>query len=129
MSIVIRPAVEADQTAIVELVRLGELPPYSLKWQHFLVAEIEGKIVGVGQIRKHGTCNELGSLAVHPDYRGQGIAGKLVAALEDRAGLPLYLFCRDHLEGFYGRFGYRRLRFSQVPGPLRLLAVFAFTLP
>src|SRR4051812_27473766 len=67
--IVVRPAVAADQSEIVELVRLGNLPPYSLKWSHFMVAEKVGKIVGVGQIRKHGPCNELGSLSVHPDYR------------------------------------------------------------
>jgi len=125
----IRPATAADQDTIRHIVRLGKLPPYSLKWQHFLVAEEDGRVIGVGQIRQHGGHNELGSLAVLPERRGQAVGAQLMAALETRAGLPLYLFCREPLETYYQRFGYRLVRLPEAPGQLKMMALLAFTLP
>jgi N-acetylglutamate synthase-like GNAT family acetyltransferase len=125
----IRPAKAAEQDTIRHIVRLVGLPPYSLKWQHFLVAEQDGQVIGVGQIRQHGGYNELGSLAVLPEQRGQGVAAQLITGLEAKAGMPLYLFCRDNLESYYERFGYRRIRFPEAPGPLKSIALLAFTVP
>jgi N-acetylglutamate synthase-like GNAT family acetyltransferase len=125
----IRSATAADQDIIRHIVRIGELPPYSLRWQQFLVAEQDGRVIGVGQIRRHGRYNELGSLAVLPEYRGQGVGAQLIAALEAQAGLPLYLFCQEPVETYYRRFGYRRIRFLEAPGPLKALALIGFTLP
>lgn len=129
MMIQIRPAIAADQDTIRHIVRVAELPPYSLRWQQFLVAEQSGQVIGVGQIRRHGKVNELGSLAVLPDHRGQGVGAQLIAALEAKAGMPLYLFCRDNRESYYQRFGYRRIRFPEAPGSLKLMALGGFTVP
>ncbi len=128
-STVIRPATAADQATIRRMVRQARLPPFSLAWPHFLIAERDGQIIGIGQVRDHRGIPELGSLAVLPPYRGQGIGGQLIAALEARAGLPLYLFCRAELEPYYGRFGYRRIPFRETPGPLRLKTGFSLVLP
>jgi amino-acid N-acetyltransferase len=111
------------------------LDPTTLKWPNFLVAEMEVEpgapvIVGVGQIKPYPNAPELGSLAVLPEYRGQGIAADLIAALEARAPRPLYLLCQNRMEAYYGRFGYRRIAFAEAPRPLKLklLPAFAFRL-
>lgn len=116
----IRPAVEADAATIKRMVSDERLDPTGLKWQNFLVAEDGGQIVGIGQIRRYGGIEELGSLVVLPASRGQGIGGQLIGALEVRAGRPLYLFTRDLKQSYYERFGYRRISFADAPTPLRL---------
>src|SRR5204862_2227628 len=82
----IRPATEADRPTILKIVRDEQLDPTKLNWQNFLLAEVDRHIVGIGQIRQHADSRELGSLAVLPEYRNQGIAGQLIGALEARAG-------------------------------------------
>ena len=99
--------------------KIGGLPPISLKWPNFLVAERDGQPVGVGQIRKHGEIPELGSLVVLPEHRHQGVGARLVKALEAKSGMPLYLFCEQHMETYYGQFGYQRIGLLQAP--LRLI--------
>lgn len=115
----IRPARESEQTLIRQMVRAARLDPTALRWQQFFVAEDEGKVIGIGQVRQHKDCRELGSLIVQRAYRGRGIGESLIAALEAHFGLPLYLFCRDTLEPYYTRFGYQRIAFDQVPSGMR----------
>ena len=74
-------------------------PTTRLHFEHALVAEVDGEVVGVGQIKHHPGCQELGSLVVLPEYRRQGIAAQLIAALEAEAERPLYLICCiSHME-------------------------------
>jgi amino-acid N-acetyltransferase len=125
----IRPAVEADDATIKQMVRGEGLDPTSLKWQHFLVAEEDGgdgtsHVVGIGQVKQYPGCLELGSLVVLPEYRGQGIAGDLIRALEARAGRPLYLLCRDKMQPDYERFGYQWIPIWKAPTPLLIKLLF-----
>lgn len=87
MAVVIRPAVAADGAAIRTLVRnTPRMNPTGLDWPNFVVAELEGAIVGVAQLRPAGGgAVELGSLVVRPDQRRQGLAGRLVGATLARA--------------------------------------------
>src|ERR1700730_18130879 len=58
----------------------------NLKWPNFVVAEDDGAIVGVGQIKSHGDgSRELASIAVVPARQGQGIARAGLEALLSRA--------------------------------------------
>lgn len=116
----IRPATAADEKNIKRLIHAAHLDPTSLKWQNFLIAEIEGNIAGIGQIKRYPGCEELGSLVTLPQYRGQGIARELIAALEARAGRPLYLFCESKMETFYQQFGYVCISYGQLPGFLKM---------
>ncbi|MDQ8046378.1 MAG: GNAT family N-acetyltransferase [Solirubrobacteraceae bacterium] len=51
----------------------------------------------------------IGRIATAPAARSRGLAGELIAAgLEHFAGLPVILGAQAHLEGYYGRFGFRR---------------------
>lgn len=125
--IVIRPATADDHPTILRMIGAEHLDPTSLKWPHFLVAEDDGRIVGIGQIKEYGGLQELGSLVVLPDYRRQGIAAQLIQALEARAGRPLYLICRDFMEGYYWRFGYERIGYWSAPRALRLKMLIALS--
>jgi len=116
----IRPATEADSATIHRMVRAEHLDPTAIKWQNFLVAEKDGQIVGIGQIRQHADCQELGSLVVLLDYRRRGVAAALIEALTARAGRPLYLFCRDRMAPYYEQFGFARIGYWQAPRSLRL---------
>jgi N-acetylglutamate synthase-like GNAT family acetyltransferase len=113
--ITLRRATETDQPVIRRMVTCECLNPRDVHWQNFLIAEQDERIVGIGQIRLHGTIKELGSLVVAPEVRGQGVGAALVRALEARAGLPLYLMCGAHNVGYYTRLGYRDLPDRERP--------------
>ena len=93
----IRPATAADLDAVVELeltclgadawsrglVEQGiaaALPTVS-----YLVAEVDGVVVGHAVASAAGDDVELQRIAVDPAYRRRGVAGELLAAVESRA--------------------------------------------
>jgi ribosomal-protein-alanine N-acetyltransferase len=93
----IRPAVSADVDAVfaLEEICLGgdawsrglveqgiasELPTVS-----YLVAEVDGEVVGHAVASAAGEDAELQRIAVDPAYRRQGLASELLAAVEARA--------------------------------------------
>jgi N-acetylglutamate synthase-like GNAT family acetyltransferase len=82
----------------------------SLDWHRFGIAEDDGQVIGIGQIKPHGDgSRELASIAVIPERRGQGIARKIIEHLLAQEGGVVYLTCRSQLESFYTRFGFRRI--------------------
>src|SRR5512136_707965 len=55
-------------------------------WGHyFVVREDDGRVVAVAGLEVHGEDGLLRSVAVDPDYRGQGLAASLVEAAMERA--------------------------------------------
>jgi len=116
----IRPATADDQPIIRKMVMDARLDPTSLKWRNFLIAEVDGDIVGIGQVKPYPGCEELGSLVVKRAYRKQGIAAHLIAALETTAGRPLYLLCVSPMDDYYHRFGYQTISWWAAPWVLKL---------
>jgi len=107
--------------------RPGDYNRINLQPTCFLVAEVAGQIVGIGQIKRHrdGT-PELASLVVAEPYRRQGIGGQLVQALVARhrhahPAEPLYLFCLVELQSYYAHFGFQPVNRSTLPWPLWLM--------
>jgi N-acetylglutamate synthase-like GNAT family acetyltransferase len=112
----IRTATQADQPTITRLIHDAGINPMSLDWQRFLVAEEDGEIIGIGQVKPHGDgTRELASIAVIPSRRKQGIARVIIDELLARENGAVYLTCRDELESFYARFGFRRIAPSEMP--------------
>ena len=106
----IRPATEQDQDTIKRIVRAARINPFDLKWQKFLIAEDADAIIGVRQIKTHDDgSRELASIAVIPEKQAQGIGAAIVRALMQAQAPPLYLMCREEMESFYARFGFRRI--------------------
>jgi len=125
MSFRIRPATEADQPAISAMVRAAGINPLSLQWPRFRVVEDVGRVIGVAQIKIHGDASrELASLAVAPDRQGQGIGGALIHHLlaQPEGQPPLFLMCRNELEGYYTRFGFRRVERGEMPPYFRRMS-------
>jgi N-acetylglutamate synthase-like GNAT family acetyltransferase len=116
MSIIIRPAVESDQRTITSLIRGAHLNPRNLDWSHFLVAEDNGKMVGIRQVKihKNGT-REVASGFVIPEYRHQGISARLMHEILGRENAPLYLMCNEKWVQYYEQFGFKRVARSELP--------------
>lgn len=119
---IIRPATEADRAAILGLMRPRDYNRINLRPTCFLVAEDAGRVIGVGQIKRHrdGT-PELASLVVAAERRGEGIGQALVRALVARHHGPLYLFCLASLASFYATLGFQRVERRQLPLMLALI--------
>ena len=123
MAPTIRPANAADQSTIRRLIREAGLNPMSLNWPHFVVAEEDGSIVGIGQVKSHRDgSRELASIAVLPPRQGQGIGSAVIKELLTLHGQgALHLTCRTHNQGYYERFGFRRLERAEYPPYFRRL--------
>jgi N-acetylglutamate synthase-like GNAT family acetyltransferase len=122
MSISIRSASAADQSTITAIVRAARIYPRDLDWRRFLVAEEDGRVVGVGQVKPHGDgSRELASLAVVPERQAQGIGSALVHTLLAHEPGPIHLMCMDWLEPYYQRFGFRRLGRTELPPSFRIV--------
>lgn len=114
----IRPARADEQEIIRQMVGTAGLDPTSLNWPNFLIAEEDGVVVGIGQVRPRTP--ELGSLIVVPERRGEGVGGALIEALTALVDGPIYLECRSDLASYYARFGFREIRPREAPMPLKL---------
>jgi N-acetylglutamate synthase-like GNAT family acetyltransferase len=125
MPLTIRPATAADQATIRRMIRDGGINPMNLRWPNFLVAEEEGRVVGIGQVKTHRDgSHELASMAVVPDRQGAGIGSAIIEALlKGHGDGVLYLTCRRELEGYYERFGFHRVKPADSPYFARLLPV------
>ncbi|AOT08839.1 GNAT family N-acetyltransferase [Pseudoalteromonas luteoviolacea] len=81
----------------------------SLESDMIAIALIDGQKVGVGRIQKITEFDaELGGMYVNPDFRGVGIAKKIVTFLVENALQYRQLYCLpfEHLAPFYKKFGF-----------------------
>jgi N-acetylglutamate synthase-like GNAT family acetyltransferase len=121
----LRRALEADQALIRQMViQEAGLDPTSLGWSHFVIAEVNGEVAGLGQIRPYPRCPELGSIFTRPAYRGQGVAAAIIRRLVDdwQPHGPIYLECQGHMTSYYQRFGFDEISGQPAPMPLKLKA-------
>ena len=113
----LRHAQESESAQIKALINLVGINPTGLDWKRFLVAVDErGQVIGCGQIKPHGgDIRELASIAVLPEYRGQGIARAVIEMLLREYPKPLYLMCIAHNGPMYGKFGFQVLSIAMMP--------------
>jgi len=113
----IRPAQESESAQIKDLIHEVGINPMGLDWKRFLVAvNASGQVIGCGQIKPHGAdILELASIAVTSDYRGQGIARKIIEKLLLETTRPLYLTCIEHNGPIYEKFGFRVIGLAEMP--------------
>jgi amino-acid N-acetyltransferase len=116
MPITIRPAQQQDQQTIVSLIRRAKINPRNLRWERFLVAEENGQVIGIRQVKVHdqGT-REVASGFVLPEYRRQGISARLMNELLARETGPFYTMINEKWAPYYERFGFRQVQVSQLP--------------
>src|SRR6266545_3615449 len=120
MTINIRPARQEDQQTMISFIRQAKINPRNLHWENFLVAEENGQIVGVRQVKVYsqGT-REVASGFVLPEYRRQGISARLMNEILSREKGTLYLMCRDKRAPYYEQFGFRQVNTDQLPSDFR----------
>lgn len=113
----LRPAHETESRQIKDLIHLVGNNPMDLNWKRFVVAvNAEERIVGAGQIKPHGKeILELASIAVRPEYQGQGIARAVIEYLLNDSPRPLYLTCVSRMGAFYEKFGFVSLAHEEMP--------------
>jgi predicted N-acetyltransferase YhbS len=115
----LRPARETDDAAIKSLIHLVGINPMGLDWRRFIVAvDAQDQIIATGQIKPHGATadvHELASMAVEPEYRGQGLARAIMEHLLRESPRPLYLTCVSSLEPFYQKFGFYSIEYDDMP--------------
>jgi N-acetylglutamate synthase-like GNAT family acetyltransferase len=118
----LRPAQAPDFPAIQSIIRNAHINPMGLKWDRFLVAvDQENRVIGCGQIKPHSDGSfELASIAVKPDWRGQGAARAIIERLISSHQGDLYLTCRASLGALYEKFGFSRITDPEaMPGYFR----------
>jgi N-acetylglutamate synthase-like GNAT family acetyltransferase len=77
--------------------------------EYIAIAELNNKRAGLGRlVRVDSKSAELGGIYVLPDYRGSGIASKIVEFLLLYSTSYEQIFCLPfaHLERFYGKYGF-----------------------
>jgi len=127
MPLTIRPATANDQLTIRRLIAEVHLPGMNLQWPNFVVAEDDQEFVGMGQVKSHGDgSRELASIAVLPKQQGEGVGTAVIKTLLGREdGVVLHLSCRRELEGYYERFGFRRVERAEYPPYFRRTTLMA----
>ncbi|TIT81302.1 MAG: GNAT family N-acetyltransferase, partial [Mesorhizobium sp.] len=111
---------ERDQQAICALVHSERLNPSGIDWPNFLVAAMEGRIIGAVQIRKHADgSRELGSLVVAKEARGQGVASRMIDALLASDPNPVWLITAAPNAGAYSRWGFKQIETRAAPAKVR----------
>ena len=123
MPITIRPARPDEQATIKRIVRAARINPMNLDWRRFLVADEDGRIVAIGQVKPHGDgSRELASIATIPSHQRRGMAAQVIRALIAREQGELVLVCQATLEPFYARFGFRRIARDEMPSYFKRLS-------
>ena len=119
--ILIRRAGKPDNLAIQKLLSTYFLDMEGLEPEDFVLAEVDGKIIGCAALIKHEfrerTFLEIHSIAVHPNFRGKRIGTRLVRHLLTASGnLTCDVYVRTTAPGFF-----KKLNFKMIESSERLL--------
>jgi amino-acid N-acetyltransferase len=117
IDIFIRKATKSDLLAIQRLLSTYFLDMEELEPEDFILAEVEGKIIGCTALIKsesHGKdFQEIHSIAVHPNFRGKGVGTRLIKYLLSTINDSAYdLYVRTTAPGFF-----EKLNFTKIEDP------------
>lgn len=113
----LRSARETDSKPIKGLIHLVGINPTGLDWKRFVVAvDAQDQVIACGQLKPHAKgILELASLAVRPEFQGQGLGRLIIEDLLKKSPRPLYLMCMSKNGGLYEKFGFRTLEYGDMP--------------
>ncbi|MBI4539507.1 MAG: GNAT family N-acetyltransferase [Gemmatimonadetes bacterium] len=119
----IRDATPADLPAALRLVAASGLPTAGIRdhFHEFLVAELDGRVVGVAGLECYEAAALLRSVAVDPELRGRKLGTQLTEAALARCRHPgceaVYLLT-ESAEPFFAHFGFRTVARASLPAAL-----------
>lgn len=130
----IRSAGPGDRKSIIGLLTESELPTRGIAdfLDEYVVAEIQGTVIGVGGIEYHGRHALLRSLAVSAKHRGRGVATAICDYLEAQAtqheAEHIYILT-ETAEEFFALRGYMSISRSEAPAEIAASEEFADICP
>lgn len=116
--ILIRKARKSDLLAIQKLLSTYFLDMEELEPENFVLAEIDGKIIGCAAIIKSESQGidflEIHSIAVHPNFRGKKIGTRLIKYLLTTIDDPACdLYVRTTAPGFFKKLNFTKIENSE----------------
>lgn len=124
-------AIIADEPQIRGILEKLDGDRANFNVSQFMVVKNEGKIIGCVRIKffLDGSL-ELASLAVLPEYQGQGIGSELIRKLLlSKPVRPIFLLTSLDKEEFYKRFGFNIINSDNLPEELRKEYLHIINLP
>lgn len=130
----IRPATAADHPALRALLAASSLPVEDIAVDtiDFLVAELDGALLGVVAVQACGDIGLLRSLTVDANGRGRGLGRALVECAEAHArarGLLRLVLLTETAAAFFSRRGYVPAERGDMPAQIQSTAQFRSLCP
>lgn len=119
---------------VIELLAAEKLPVADLPQTlaNFIVAIQDGNVVGVGGVEIYGHYGLLRSLAVHPEHRSIGIAGKLLARLDGMSkknGLTALYLLTETAPAYFEQKKFIKITREDVPAEVQRSTEFSHVCP
>jgi amino-acid N-acetyltransferase len=127
--VVLRPAQPEDLADVLALLEQAGLPVAGVEesFERFVVAEHDGRIVGVAGLEVHGSDGLLRSVAVADDWRGRGLGGALTEEILlrcSRDGLTAVYLLTETAASFFPRYGFVRIERESASDAVKQSAEF-----
>ncbi len=121
----IRTAISHEIEWINEMYHTIGFAPSNFETEFIMIAEMNGEKCGLGRLVDIDDNNvELGGIYVLKEYRGSGIAEKIVSHLLENTIQNKNIWCLpfEHLQNFYLKFDFLDQKGSdiEVPGAIKL---------
>ena len=120
----VEPAQAHDLASAMALLHRVSLPDHGVAehFGHYLVVRDASRLVGMCGVEVCGDDGLLRSVAIDPDYRGEGIGGLLVAGAQDLArklGLDALYLLTTTAGPYFQRHGFQDLAREKAPAAVR----------
>lgn len=130
----VRPATPTDLPAVEDLLTRSDLPLDGVRESlcSFVVAERDGKLVGVAGLEKCGDDGLLRSAAVDLEWRGRGLGRTLVERVvfdAESNGLRALYLLTTTAEKYFSTFGFHETTRDAVPADVQATAEFSHACP
>ena len=124
----LRPALQADRQAIIDVHRSLNRPSRRVLISEYLVAESGGEILGCAAVRLFPKEGYLYGLAVRREFQRSGLGAALTRARMDRirrnGGTVAVVLAMFWNVGFFRKLGFATIRRDELPARIRSIADF-----
>jgi amino-acid N-acetyltransferase len=132
----VRAASATDSAAVIELLRRCELPTEGVSDRfpagYAVAVADDGVVIAVAGVERYGDHALLRSVAVDPQWRGQGIGDRVVAdriRWAARGGARNVYLLTTKAGEYFGRRNFRRIARDEVPEEVRSSSEFTTVCP